>query len=70
METTTTIRERLENAVAGLPPQKLEQVVEFAEYLKTRADMDAELQKELKEWQALGEEAWAMIEEWEKEEQK
>jgi hypothetical protein len=62
METTTIIRERLEAAIAGLPPQKLEQLAEFAEFLKTRSDVDAELQKELKEWQALGEEAWAMIE--------
>lgn len=67
---TATARQRLENAIAGLPPQKLEQVVEYAEFLKSRADVDEELQKELKEWQALGEEAWAMIEQWEKEESK
>ena len=39
--TSTKVRERLETAIASLPPKKLEQLLEFAEFLRSREDWDA-----------------------------
>ena len=38
------IHQRLEVVLSELPPNKLEQVVDFAEYLKSREEWDATLE--------------------------
>ncbi len=38
---TAKMRERLDSVIAALPPKKLEQLIEFAEYLKSREDWAA-----------------------------
>ena len=38
------IQERLRSAIAELPPKKLEQLVDYAEYLKSREEWDATLE--------------------------
>ncbi|HPA47911.1 MAG TPA: hypothetical protein PK395_19255 [bacterium] len=41
---STTLQERLHAVLAELPPKKLEQVVDFAEYLKSREEWDATME--------------------------
>jgi len=38
------VQERLRSAIAELPPKKLEQLVDYAEYLKSREEWDATLE--------------------------
>lgn len=38
------IQERLKSAIAELTPKKLEQLVDYAEYLKSREDWEATLE--------------------------
>ena len=38
------IQQRLEAALTALPPRKLEQVADFAEYLRSREDWEATLE--------------------------
>ena len=38
------VQERLRIAIAELPPKKLEQLVDYAEYLKSREEWDATLE--------------------------
>lgn len=42
--TSSKVRERLETAIASLPAKKLEQLLEFAEFLRSREDWDATLE--------------------------
>jgi hypothetical protein len=41
---STTLQDRLHAALAELPPKKLEQVLDFAEYLKSREEWDATME--------------------------
>ena len=41
---STKLQERLQAALAELPAKKLEQVVDFAEYLKSREEWDATME--------------------------
>ncbi len=41
---STVLQERLQAALAELPPKKVEQVIDFAEYLKSREEWDATIE--------------------------
>ena len=40
----TKMKERLETVIDGLPPKKLLQLIDFAEYLKSREEWNATLE--------------------------
>ena len=42
--TSTKVKQRLESAIASLPTKKLEQLLEFAEFLRSREDWEATLE--------------------------
>jgi hypothetical protein len=42
--TSTKVKQRLESAIASLPAKKLEQLLDFAEFLRSREDWEATLE--------------------------
>jgi len=43
-QTNNAARKRLEAALENMPPQKMEQVADFAEYLKSREEWEATME--------------------------